>query len=76
MRMTFSAAFKKERDTLSRTPDDTKTKVSIEEVRDMFSHSKYVFTKGTLDEQRLLVRSLIDYISINDDVLDFQWSFL
>ncbi len=67
---------KKERDTLLKSPDDTKAKVSIEEIRDMFSNSKYVFTKGTLDEQRLFVKSLIDYISINNDELDFQWSFL
>jgi len=66
---------KKERDALLKNQSDFKIKVCTKESSDIFSYCKYVFTEGTLDEQRLLVRSLIDYISINNDQLEFHWSF-
>ena len=67
---------KKERDMLSNNQVKLLNNANKEKVKDSFSISKYVFSKGTPDEQRLFVRSLIDCISINNDELDFQWSFL
>lgn len=66
---------KKERNAISEQTE-TKLKVTLNEVKSIFSNPKVVFKNATPDEQRLVVRSLIDYITINDDELDFQWSFL
>lgn len=67
---------KKERNALSKGKEKLLHKANLEEVKDRISILNYVFSKGTLDEHRLFVSSLIDYISINNDQLDFQWSFL
>ncbi len=66
----------KERDVLTKCKEKTINKAHFEEIKDSFSISKYIFTKGTPDEQRLFLRSLIDCISINNNELCFQWSFL
>lgn len=65
---------KKERNSLCEKPA-SKTNPCIDGIDDMFSNLKHVFANGSLEEQRLIARSLIDHITINDDQLDFQWSF-
>jgi len=70
------AKLKKEREILCKSKNAPKIEDSNVSVIDTSLYLKYVFTNGTLDEQRLLVRSLINHISINDNELDFHWSFL
>jgi len=67
-------ALKSERDNISSLLE-SKPKVFPDEAKSSFPNPKAVFINGTLDEQRLFVRSLIDYITVNDDELYFQWSF-
>lgn len=67
-------ALKSERDNISSLLE-SKPKVFPDETKSSFHNPKAVFINGTLDEQRLFVRSLIDYITVNDDKLYFQWGF-
>lgn len=65
---------KKERNKIS-DKLKTESKVPLNKVKNIVSNLGAVFKIGTPDEQRLFVRSLIDCITVNDNELDFQWSF-
>lgn len=53
----------------------SESRIHLNKVKSIVSNPGAVFKNAAPDEQRLFVRSLIDYITVNDDELDFQWSF-
>jgi len=50
--------------------------MSKSDVRNLVKHSLDIFEKGTLQEQRTLVRSLINKITLKGEEIIIHWAFL
>ncbi len=71
------AKLKNEKDTISEQLADTKeTKITISEAREVLSRAKDAFNNDDLPKQRLLISTIVDYIEIDDDMVNIHWSFI
>ncbi|GKX27880.1 integrase [Vallitalea longa] len=71
------AKLKKEKDTISdQLIGKKQTKLSISEAKGILSRSAMILGNGDLSQQRMVVSNLIDYIDIDDELIQIHWSFV
>lgn len=70
------AKLKAEKDSIAEEPaSKMQTNEAPAPAKDMLSGINDILTYGELPQQRLIILSLIDYIELDDDIIEIHWSF-
>jgi site-specific DNA recombinase len=68
---------KKEKDVISqKLISNNQTKVSVSEAKDILNKIKNTFENGDIPEQRLAINVLIDFIEIDNEIIEIHWNFV